>query len=193
MSDGHEYADDALGALPLVADRLLAAGRIRPTICAFVDPRDATGENRRGRELGGSGRFGRFVAEELLEALERHLGREFARDDVATLGTSLGGVASALVFDAAPDRVGAVGLHSPALWVAPGASEAALTASRPLPARVFLSWGTIHDGGEAAQRLAQALEEAGIPLTTAVADQGHSWGLWSWVMDETLEALLPPR
>ncbi|MEO0649233.1 MAG: alpha/beta hydrolase-fold protein [Planctomycetota bacterium] len=193
VSDGHEYADDALGALPLVADRLLAAGRMRPTVCAFVDPRDASGVNRRASELGGSGAFGDFVAEELLDALERHLGQTFAREDVATLGTSLGGVASALVFAAAHERVGAVGIHSPALWVAPGAAQAALTESASKPTRVFLAWGTINDGGDATTKLGRAIEAARIPLESVTADQGHSWGLWSWVMDETLETLLPPR
>jgi enterochelin esterase-like enzyme len=162
-------------------------------VAVLVDPRGDDGQNHRGRELGGSGRFGRFVAGELLPDLAARHGLEPEREDLAVLGTSLGGVASALCFGAAPERIGAVGLHSPALWVAPDAAREALLESPKAPLRVFLSYGTFGDDAERARELAAQCAAGGLALTTVESPQGHSWGQWRWVMDRTLETLLPPR
>ncbi len=46
VTDGHEYADDRLGAFRIVLDNLIADGRAEPAIAVFIDPR-VNGQNLR--------------------------------------------------------------------------------------------------------------------------------------------------
>ncbi|MDW8466111.1 MAG: hypothetical protein RML35_08025 [Chloroherpetonaceae bacterium] len=40
VTDGHEYANDAMGSMVIVLDNLIAERRIRPVIAVFIDPRN---------------------------------------------------------------------------------------------------------------------------------------------------------
>jgi enterochelin esterase family protein len=189
VTDGHEYADDRLGAALPVLDNLAAEGRMTNPVVVFVDPRDpVTGENRRQEQYVANPDFAAFMADELLPVIDASYRTTGVR---GVLGTSLGGVCALTFAAERPGVFSRIGSMSPALWAAPDLFDAlgSVSASK----RFFLSAGTLYDGTQNARAMRDVLEEvAGFELTYAERSEGHSWGQWRALMAPMLEALFPP-
>lgn len=192
VTDGHEYLDPRLGALATVHDNLLAAGRIRPVLLVLVDPR-RNGRNLRASELAADPRLGRALTEELLPALEEEYELTSRAEERGVLGTSLGGVAAAMICARHRSTIALAAIQSPALWVVPTAFEEIVSADEARPARAFVSWGTVHDGAREARALVDLYERRDVPVTAMERHEGHSWGQWRALLDDALVALFPAK
>ncbi len=189
VTDGHEYADDRLGAMLIVMDNLIHQGRIRPVMAVFIDPRDpVTGSNRRMNEYRANIRYANFVADELVAFVDQNYKTDTAASQRAILGTSLGGWNSAFFGFRRPDRFRLIGIHSPAF---DGAIIQNYQNSPRLPLKIYMSTGTIFDTQNQARNMKAILIEKGYPLLYTEVNQGHSWGNWRALIDEPLVYFFP--
>lgn len=198
VTDGHEYADAALGALPIVLDNLIADGRIAPCLAVFIDPRRG-GTNYRQEQYVQNPGFAAFVAEELVPAIDAAYRTAPDREARVILGTSLGGVFATYLGLQHPDAFGRLAIQSPAYWVTEspqywtGPSLFTLVGASP-PGRftVAMTTGTIRDSEDEARRMRTLYDAGSHPTTYREVPEGHSWGNWRALYDEMLPALLPP-
>lgn len=200
VTDGHEYANEALGSMLATLDNLAHAGTIRPILVVFVDPREPGGSlNRRqsqyvppGGQVSGAGEapnFVRFLADELRPHLAETF--TFSEDpaEVGVLGTSLGGLFAAYAITERPDVFGRGGIQSPAFWAWPDI-YARFQEAPPEGRRVYLTQGLINDGNGGIQ-LRPILSEYLHPHVYIERPEGHSWAHWRALLPEMLESLFP--
>ena len=194
-TDGHEYADPALGALPTVLDNLRADGALADVLVVLVDPR-WEGVNRRESLLVDNDGFADFVAAELVPAVEAAYPVAHGREHRAILGTSLGGLFAATLGARHPDVFGNLVIQSPAFWVGAGADAETggftdrrfggwagpsvydRLAGTATPLRISMSTGTIRDTEDGARRMRDALDGTAHALVYREVPEGHSWGQW---------------
>ena len=198
VTDGHEYLDDALGAVRIVMDNLVAEGRVPPAIVVFIDPRSVTsGTNQRQAQYVQNPKFADFVALELAPAIDAAYRTRPHPEARIILGTSLGGVFSLYLGLQHPTVFGRLAIQSPAFWVTesaqywsgPSLFQMAEWAD-PAPFRVYMSSGTIGDAAPEARRMRDILLGRGWDLTYREVPEGHSWGNWRALIDEAAIALL---
>jgi amino acid adenylation domain-containing protein len=183
--DGSEFVD--IMRLPVVLDRLFAAGRIPPTAAVFLSPVDWPG--RRTELLDDA--YTDMLADELVPHLGDWLGDRWRTERATALGASLGAVVGLRAALRRPDRFdGAIALSGPLtehrLWPDPAYGT-------PLhPARLFLAAGLdeadidLDDGLsllEATRKTAEELTGQGHAVRFECGDGGHTYAAW--------EALLP--
>ncbi|MBS4060203.1 MAG: hypothetical protein KG029_07385 [Bacteroidetes bacterium] len=184
VTDGHEYADDRLGAMIIVLDNLIHQNRIEPVIAVFIDPRDpVSGANRRMTEYRANIRFANFVADELTAKIDSDYKTNADAVKRAILGTSLGGWNSAFFGLMRSDKFQLIGIHSPAFdnAILQNFSNSAL-----LPLKIYMSTGVIFDTQTQARNMKTILEAKGYPLQYKEVNEGHSWGNWRALIDEPL-------
>lgn len=192
VTDGHEYADDAMGSLVIALDNLIAGRLIRPVMAVFIDPR-VYGENRRAEQYILNRRFVRFVAEELVPVIDAEYATSPLRGDRGILGTSLGGLNSAWFALHAADLFERVAIQSPAFQVADGGIVDLFRESPRLDVDLFLSYGTFHDFGETTAEFLAVLDAKGYDYTRIVVNEGHSWGNWRALLDDLLIEFWPAK
>jgi enterochelin esterase family protein len=184
VTDGHEYADDRLGAMLIVMDNLISQGKIKPVMAVFIDPRDpATGNNRRMNEYRANIKFANFVADELVPAVDQAFKTDTSSHQRAILGTSLGGWNAAYFGLMRPDRFRLIGIHSPAF---DNTIIQNYQNTPRLPLKIYMSTGTIFDTQVQARSMKAVLDEKAYPLRYTEVNQGHSWGNWRALIDEPL-------
>ena len=187
VTDGHEYADDRLGALIVSLDNLIAAQKIPPVIAVLIDPRGpSTGVNRRMAFYMRNKRFAEFVAEELVPRIDREYKTDATAAARTILGTSLGGL-NALYFGAElPDTFEGVVAQSPGMLGDLVEEYRDVDVSRM---RIALSGGVFFDDRNG-NALAEVLTERGKEFLYLHVNEGHSWGAWRGQFDELLPWVL---
>ncbi len=186
VTDGHEYADDRLGAMLIVLDNLIHSRAMEPVIAVFIDPRNPANlsENRRMDEYRANIKYANFVADELAQHIDNTYKTDTNASRRAILGTSLGGWNAAYFGMMRPDKFGLIGIHSPAF---DAAIQQAYANAEKLPLKIFMSTGLIFDTQNQAQQMRNTLEQKGYPLLYKEVNEGHSWGNWRALMDEPLK------
>ena len=193
VTDGHEYAADAMGSMVVVLDNLIAAKSLQPTIAVFIDPRDpATGENRRASLYLQNANFAAFLADELvptIDAAYRTLASPAGR---TILGTSLGGLNSAYIGATRSDVFGNLAVQSPASFPKFAPQTLDLYATQPLrkKLKIYITAGTIGDGNGGVE-FADLLKH-GYDYKFTQHNEGHSWGQWRGLLDDILIELIGP-
>lgn len=196
VTDGHEYADDRLGALRIVLDNLVARGEAEPAIVVFIDPR-WQGQNRRQDQYVQNPGFAAFVATELVPEIDAAYRTRADRDARVILGTSLGGTFSAYLGLTHPDVFGRLAIQSPAFWVSEspqwwtGPSIYAMMEASGDAWEIHMTTGTINDTEDGARRMRDVMTARGLALTYAEVPEGHSWGNWRALLGDMLRTLLP--
>lgn len=185
VTDGHEYADDKLGAMLIVMDNLIHQGKIKPIIAVFIDPREPgnTSNNRRMTEYIENIKFANFLADELVTTIDAYYKTSSSPDNRAILGTSLGGWNSAFMGLNRSETFQRIGIHSPAF------GEDIIKAysnTEKLPLKIFMSTGVIFDTQVRAKEMKIVLESKQYPLHYIEVNEGHSWGNWRALIDEPL-------
>lgn len=184
VTDGHEYADQNLGAMVTVLDNLIFKGVIEPVIAVFIDPRDPNnGNNRRMSEYRANPKFAAFVAEELVPEIDNNFKTNPSPEKRAILGTSLGGWNSAFFGLTQNSSFQLIGIHSPAF---DNKTLSDFQNSAMLPLKIYMSTGTIFDTQEKARQMRDILTEKNYPLLYKEVNEGHSWGNWRALIDEPL-------
>jgi enterochelin esterase family protein len=190
VTDGHEYADDKLGAMLIVMDNLIHQGIIKPIIAVFIDPREPgnASNNRRMTEYVENIKFANFVADELVSTIDANYKTNSNPESRAILGTSLGGWNSAFFGFNRSETFQLIGIHSPAF------REDIIQAyanSEKLPLKIFMSTGVIFDTEVRAREMKSVLDTKEYPLHYIEVNEGHSWGNWRALIDEPLTFFFP--
>ena len=197
-TDGHEYADDRLGALRIVLDNLVATREVEPAIVVFIDPR-LDGQNRRQAQYVQNQGFAAFVATELVPAIDAQYRTRADRDGRVILGTSLGGLFAAYLGVRHPETFGRLAIQSPAFWAGAnphwwtGPSIYDTVQASGAEWTVHMTTGTINDTEDGARRMRGVMEARGLELTYREVPEGHSWGNWRALLPDALRTLLPAR
>lgn len=189
VSDGHEYADQKMGAMISVIDYLIETEKIVPIIAVFVDPRDPDqlSQNRRMTELTINQAYLEFYKSELIPAVDVQYKTNASAHSRAILGTSLGGLNSAYFGISGSDYFGLIGIHSPAFWYKQeiyGLFEN----SEKKPIKIYMSTGVINDTESGARQMKTILQTKGYEFQYKEVNEGHSWGNWRALIDEVLLA-----
>jgi enterochelin esterase family protein len=187
VTDGHEYADERMGAMTHILDNLIAEKKIKPVIAIFIDPREIGdhGNNRRMIELALHEPFVDFITQELIPNIDRIYKTKPSSDARAIMGTSLGGLNAAYVGIKASDKISLIGIHSPAFWYRPQIYTL-YKDSPALPLKIFMSTGVISDTEEGARRMKAIMESKQYTLKYKEVNEGHSWGNWRALIDDIL-------
>jgi|GEM_PF-234677 len=200
VTDGHEYADDRLGAMLIVLDNLTAEGILQPLVVVFVDPRNPANlsQNRRQTELvppGGASSvcnpcrgdaFLNALASEIVPAVEAAYR---VRNDVqgrSVVGTSLGGLFAAYAGATRPDVFGQAFIQSPAFWVYPAIYDL-YRRTAPLRSWVYVSQGRYHDGDGGFTLEPILAQYYPYQYAWVFSNEGHSWGHWRNLLPEMLK------
>ena len=190
VTDGHEYADDRMGSLCATLDNLIHAGKLRPLIAVFIDPR-IYGQNRRSEQYILSDVFAQFVATELVPAIDAQWKTSADRRDRGILGTSLGGLNSAFFGLRHPDVFHRILIQSPAFQAGDGRIVDYYREAPRLDLDLFMTWGTFHDFGPTTVEFQRILDEKGYEYRHRLVNEGHSWGNWRNLLPEMLLAMWP--
>ncbi len=185
VTDGHEYADQKLGAMVSVLDNLIHSGKIEPVIAVFIDPRNPSNlqQNRRMTEYAANSRFANFVADELVPVIDSNWKTNADPSTRGILGTSMGGWNSAWFGYYRSDVFRNIAIHSPAFNQAMIDSY---SASPLLPVKIYMATGVIYDTQERARTMRDVLLSKSYSLLYKEVNQGHSWGSWRAIIDEPL-------
>ena len=185
--DGDAFADSDVAAYPTILDNMIADGLIEPVIAVFIDPRDPDDPEttRRENEYRENPDFARFVAEELVPAVDT----DFKTDAVASsrliTGISFGGIGAGYIAVQHPEVFQNMALSSPSFW----ATEELLSlfeASGDVPFNIYMNWGIPDwDVGDLTP-IAEDFEELGFNVETMIVAEGHNFMQWRDVSDETL-------
>lgn len=188
VTDGPEYMDQRLGALPRIADNMLHRGLIRPVIIVFVSPIDP-GEssiNRRTDEMGMNSDYLNFFSRELIPTIDQNYATTGKAEDQGILGTSLGGLNATYFAFSRPDVFGMAAAQAPAYWFNEDIYGLVREFDRREPV-LFLSTGTINDNLEDARKMRDLLQRKDFSFTYVEVNEGHSWGAWKTQLDEILK------
>jgi enterochelin esterase family protein len=217
VTDGSDFWDPTMGAMTVVLDNLIAAGRIEPVMAVFADAWDPDhAENRREVEfLDRPVDYAAFLDAELVPWIDAAYPTEAAPERRAIVGTSYGGAFAAFAATLHPETFGNLVMFSPALWVL----QAPEALGDPVRVAAMQQMGALLDESLAAcsagtcpvegmriaftsgipewdvgdlSGLADTFEALGFDYLYEHAAEGHTWGQWSGLTDEILEFLFPP-
>ncbi len=182
--DGGNYADWM--AVPSVLDRLIAARAIPPIVAVFVEPGD------RQEEYSRSAAWRRFIATELVPAIDARLRTFPAPEQRLIFGSSLGGYGAV---DLAVEHPDVFGLCAA---IAPPAQASTLITNQTQGQRAihgvrFFVLGAVYDTDvKGARTLRTALAEASADVIYEEVPEGHAAETFRTHIDNALTALLPP-
>jgi enterochelin esterase family protein len=169
VQDGSQYFDAAKATVQ--QENLVRAGRLKPFVMVFLDPGD------RMKEYWASDDYARFLAEEVVPAVDSAFRTVRDRSGRAVWGASLGGVTAihaGLKYPAVFMRIGG---QSSSFWVDDERVTRALAASDLPPMKFYLDDGTL-EGTEDSRRAALVAASAGHTVRFIEAQAGHNWTAW---------------
>lgn len=179
-TDGQAYLNENVGSLPIVLDNLIARKKIRSMMIVFIDPRnpDDPLDNRRQEEFKMNPDYGRFVAKELIPAIDAAYKTATDAPSRGILGFSFGGLNAAFFGIAYPDLFGNVAMQSPALHGNRYIYHRYQT-TRILPQqRFFVTTGTIMDTEIQSDPFVEILEQQGATYQYIKVSDGHTLRSW---------------
>ncbi|MCA1567469.1 MAG: glucan 1,4-alpha-glucosidase [Acidobacteria bacterium] len=174
LQDGSEYVTRARAAI--VADALIAQGKIKPFIIVFVDPVD------RFKEYRANDKFADFLAAELVPFVDARYRTRPTREARALMGASLGGVISVWTAARHPDVFSRVAGQSTAFQIDDErvvtmlAGLATMQPARPL--KFYFDVGLLEPIWKVNRRVRVLLAGKGYPVVYAETAAGHNWTSW---------------
>ncbi|HZH90616.1 MAG TPA: alpha/beta hydrolase-fold protein [Pyrinomonadaceae bacterium] len=180
LQDGSEYVTRARAAV--VADRLMAEGRVAPFIIVFVDPND------RFKEYWANDKFADFMAKELVPFVDARYRTRPVREARALMGASLGGVISVWTAIRHPDVFERVAGQSTAFQIDDERVVTALAGLEPIgqarPMKFYFDVGLLEPIWKVNRRVRVMLAGKGFPVAYREAAAGHNWTSWRDQLEE---------
>jgi enterochelin esterase family protein len=175
LQDGSEYVTRARAAV--IADQLIAEGRVAPFIIVFVDPVD------RYKEYWANDKFAAFMATELVPLIDARYRTRATRDARALMGASLGGVISVWTALKHGDVFARVAGQSTAFQIDDERVVTTLAAlgetertTRPL--KFYFDVGLLEPIWKVNRRVRVMLEGKGYRVAYRESAAGHNWTNW---------------
>jgi enterochelin esterase family protein len=164
---------------------LIAAGKTKPFIMVFIDYKDRT------KEYWASDDYARFLATEIVPAIDARYRTIKTRDGRAVLGASLGGITSVHAGLRYPEVFSRIGGQSSSFWVD---NERVVGELAKLDAArtkfVFYFDDGALEGAEDTRRVNVLLRGKGYPVTLRVGETGHNWTSWRDRLADAFVALM---
>jgi enterochelin esterase-like enzyme len=188
----HGFGDNdsswsAVGRANIIADNLLAQGRIEPMIVVMphghVAAADMTLENWQGER----GAFEADLMTDVMPLVEANYSVRPGADSTAIVGLSMGGGQSLSVGLSRLDTFGWIGAFSAAPRdVTDDERLADLLAQPDKPHLVWVGCGTDDFLFERNEKFLAWLTENGVAHTAHITDGGHTWPIWREYLEEFL-------
>jgi enterochelin esterase family protein len=183
FQDGGDYVKRAK-ALEIYQN-LITAKKIKPFIMVFLDPKD------RNKEYWASDDYAKFVATEVVPAIDAKYNTIKSRDGRAIIGASLGGVTSVWVGLKYPEVFSRLGGQSSSFWIdneRVGRELSKLDAD-VTKFRFYFDDGAL-EGAEDTRRVAVMLRAKGYPVTYLEGKTGHNWTSWRDRLAQAMMSLM---
>lgn len=214
VTDGDNFYDPNIGAMPIVMDNLIAEGRLKPALAVFIDPREPNKpqNNRRNHEfLTAPEAFAQFITQELIPKIDAQYRTDAEPAGRVMMGASFGGAFGTYAVLRNPELFGNLAAFSPAYWVYTSSVGASNQSTVPggqrmnnfvmgilhceankipcptAPQKIFMSFG--EDGWDVPDLsgMANLFRARGDAVQVLQIAEGHNWGAWSGLTDEMLE------
>jgi enterochelin esterase family protein len=171
LQDGSDYVHRARAIE--VHDNLVEAGKIKPFIMVFLNPKDRT------KEYWASDDYARFLATEVVPVIDAKYNTIKNRDGRAVLGASLGGITSVWVGLKYPEVFARIGGQSSSFWVDDErvAHELSKLDAAKTKYTFYFDDGAL-EGADDSRRVVAMLRAKGFPVTYAEGETGHNWTSW---------------
>jgi enterochelin esterase-like enzyme len=171
LQDGSDYF--RRGGAAVQQENLVKAGKIKPFIMVFIDPRERT------KEYWANDDWADFVAGELVPAIDKKYQTIPNRDGRALLGASLGGITSVWIGLKHPEKFARIGGQSSSFWVD---NERVVRELSKLDAgktkfKFYFDDG-VFEGVADSRRVNVMLRAKGYPVTYKETATGHTWTSW---------------
>jgi len=191
---------------PLILDNLVAAGKIPPVTAVFV-----SNPNRKARstELPCNPKFAKFMADELHPWVIKNTGIEVETKTTLLSGSSYGGLASACVALAYPDKFGLVLSQSGSFWWSPEFRGSPDFTPEWLPQQIakestkavkfYLNAGLFEQGWQPSdilpsnRHMRDVLTAKGYEVIYEEVASGHDYFSWRSNLPQALITLLQPQ
>ncbi len=185
VTDGQWYIQS--GEMPALMDKLIADGKIEPSIAIFVDNRNPKNlnENRRNRQFFCNQKYADFFANELVPHIDASYNTRANRSSRVILGLSFGGLNSACFGLQAYNTFAGIAMQSPAMHPVPDLFDQ-YQDSPLLPLKIFLSSGTFNDNEQRTRDFGVILEDLGYELYYTEVPFAHNWKNWKPLLDDVL-------
>jgi enterochelin esterase-like enzyme len=183
FQDGGDYVKRARAIE--VYTNLFKAKRVKPFIMVFVNYKDRT------KEYWASDDYARFLATEVVPAIDAKYNTVKNRDGRAILGASLGGITSVWVGLKYPEVFSRIGGQSSSFWVDNERVVRELAKLDPAKTKFkfYFDDGAL-EGAEDTRRVNVLLRAKGFPVTYVEAETGHNWTSWRDRLAEAFVALM---
>jgi len=183
FQDGSEYISRAKAVQ--IQKNLVKAGKVKPFIMVFLDPKD------RMKEYWASDDYAKFVAMEVVPAIDAKYNTLKNRDGRAIIGASLGGITSVWVGLKYTEIFSKIGGQSSSFWVD---NERVVKELEKLDAnktkfKFYFDDGTL-EGVEDTRRVNVMLRGKGYPVTYIEGETGHNWTSWRDRLENVFVALM---
>ena len=190
LTDGQGYISS--GQMPRVLDQEIKAGRVRPMVAVFVDPRDPDNlrNNRRNYQFFCNQDYLKFFVMELVPRITDDYPVSYSKRDRAIMGLSFGGLNAACFGLMAPSVFGAIGMQSPAIHPVPILREL-YEKEDTRDIRIFFSLGKIRDNTEVGRDLKRILDMKGYDMHYVEVNASHTWRNWRPLLDDALQYFFP--
>ncbi len=171
MQDGGEYVQKTKAVQ--IQKNLVKGGKVKPFIMVFINPRD------RIKEYFANDDYAKFVAEEVVPAIDKEYKTIKSRDGRAIMGASLGGITSFHTALKYPEIFSKIGGQSSSFWVD---NERVVKELEKLDASknkftFYIDDGTL-EGVEDSRKVVKILKDKGFEVTYVEGEAGHNWTAW---------------
>ena len=183
LQDGSDYLKRAEAVS--IQRNLVKAGKIKPFIMVFIDYKD------RMKEYWASDAYARFLATEIVPAVDANYKTIKSREARAVLGASLGGVTSIWAGLRYPEVFARIGGQSSSFWIDRWrvVKELEKLDAGKASYRFYFDDGTL-EGVEDTRRVNDLLRGKGYPVTYIEGETGHNWTSWRDRLAEAFVALM---
>ena len=171
LQDGADYINRAKAIQ--IQENLVKAEKVKPFIMVFVDYKD------RMKEYRATDDYAKFLATEVVPAIDKQYRTIQSRDGRAVLGASLGGVTSIHTALKYPEIFGRVGGQSASFWIDDErvAKELETLDASKNKFVFYLDTGTL-EGADDDRRAVETLEKKGFEVVYQETEAGHNWTGW---------------